>query len=47
MYCKGLKASELLEFDSRLVAQSTLQRIDPRGPEDFDYSTHLHLASQH
>jgi hypothetical protein len=47
VYWKGLEPSELLEFDSRLVAQSTLRRIDPREPEDFDYSVQLHLTSQH
>jgi hypothetical protein len=47
MYWKGLEPSELLEFDSRLVGQSTLRRINPREPEDFDYSAQLHLTSQH
>jgi hypothetical protein len=47
VYWKGLEPSELLEFDSRLVAQSTLQHIDSREPEDFDYFAQLHLTSQH
>jgi hypothetical protein len=47
VYWKDLEPSELLEYDSRLVAESTLQRIDPREPEDFDYPAQLHLASQH
>jgi hypothetical protein len=38
MYWKGLEPSELLEYDSRLVAESTLRHIDPRKLEDFDYS---------
>jgi hypothetical protein len=29
------------------LAESTLQRINPREAEDFDYSTQLQLASQH
>jgi hypothetical protein len=45
VYWKGLKPSELLEYDSCLVAESTLQRIDPREPEVFDYSAQLHLVS--
>jgi hypothetical protein len=47
MYWKGLEPSELLEYNPHLVAESTLRRIDPREPEDLDYSTQLHLASQH
>jgi hypothetical protein len=46
VYWKGLEPSELLEFDSHLVAQSTLRRIDPRKPEDFDCSAqHRHAAA--
>jgi hypothetical protein len=45
MYWKGLEPSELLEHDSRLVAESTLWRINPKELEDFDYSAQLHLAS--
>jgi hypothetical protein len=37
MYWKGLEPSELLKYDSRLVAESTLQCINYREPEDFDY----------
>jgi hypothetical protein len=44
---KGLEPFELLEYDSRLVAESTLQYINPREPKDFDYSAQLHLASRH
>jgi hypothetical protein len=47
VYWKGLEPSKLLEYDSCLVAESTLQHIDPREPEDFDYSAQLHLVSQH
>jgi hypothetical protein len=36
-YWKDLEPSEVLKFGSRLVAQSTLRRIDPREPEFFDY----------
>jgi hypothetical protein len=45
VYWKGIEPSELLKHDSRLVAESTLRRIDPRELEDFDYSAQLHLAS--
>jgi hypothetical protein len=47
VYWKGLEPSELLEYDSRLVAESTLRRINPWEPEDFDYSAQLQLTSQH
>jgi hypothetical protein len=66
-YWKGLEPSELLEYNSDLVAftqelpfqedkgiadritlaESTLRRINPREPEDFDYSAQLQLMSQH
>jgi hypothetical protein len=46
MYWKGLEPSKLLEYNSRLVAESTFRRINPRELEDFDYSTQLKLASQ-
>jgi hypothetical protein len=45
MYWKGLEPSEFLEYNSHLVVESTLRRINPREPEDFDYSAQLHLAS--
>jgi hypothetical protein len=45
VYWKGLVPSELLEFDSRLVAQSTPRRIDPRESEDFDYSAQHRCAA--
>jgi hypothetical protein len=44
VYWKGLEPSQLLEFDSRLVGQSTLWRTDPRKPEGFEYSAQLHSA---
>jgi hypothetical protein len=47
MYWKGLEPSEPLEYDSRLVAESTLRRINPWELEDFDYSAQLQLMSQH
>jgi hypothetical protein len=47
VYWKGLEPSELLEYDSHLVAESTLRRIDPRELEDFDYPAQLHLTAQH
>jgi hypothetical protein len=47
VYWKGLEPSELLKYDSRLVVESTLQCINPRELEDFNYSAQLHLASQH
>jgi hypothetical protein len=47
VYCKGLEPSELLEYDSHLVTDSTLWRINPRRPEDFDYTAQLKLASRH
>jgi hypothetical protein len=47
VYWKGLEPSKVLECDSRAVAESPLRRIDSREPEDFDYSTQLHLASRH
>jgi hypothetical protein len=47
VYWKGLEPSELLEYDSRLVAEFTLRHIDPREPKVFDYPTQLHLTSQH
>jgi hypothetical protein len=36
MYWKGVHPSELLEYDSCLVAESMLWRINPRELEDFD-----------
>jgi hypothetical protein len=33
--------------DCITLAESTLRRIKPREPEDFDYSAQLRLASQH
>jgi hypothetical protein len=45
VYWKGLEPSELLEYDSFLMVKSTLQRINPRKPEEFDYFAQLHLAS--
>jgi hypothetical protein len=45
MYWKGLEPSELPEFDSRLVAQSTLQRIDP-GSRKIS-TTLLNFISHH
>jgi hypothetical protein len=47
VYWKGLEPFELLKYDSHLVAESTLRCINPREPEDFDYSTLLQFASQH
>jgi hypothetical protein len=41
VYWKGLEPSELLKYDSRLVTDSTLQHINPRKLEDFDYSAQL------
>jgi hypothetical protein len=51
VYKKGLEPSELLENDSCLVAESTLRSINPREPEEFDYSaaattSTVHLALQ-
>jgi hypothetical protein len=46
LHWKGLKPSEVLEFDSGLMAQSTLRRIDPREPEIFNHSAqHRHTAT--
>jgi hypothetical protein len=47
LYRKGLEPSELLEYDSYLVAESTLRHINPREPEEFDYSAQLHPTSRH
>jgi hypothetical protein len=47
VYWKGLEPSELLEYDSSLMAESTLRCINPKEPEDFDYSAQLQLVSQH
>jgi hypothetical protein len=46
LYWKGLEPFEVLESNSRLVAQSTLRRIDPRELEIFGHSAqHLHAGA--
>jgi hypothetical protein len=45
MYRKSLEPSELLEYNSRLVAESTLRLIHPREPKDFDYSAQHRCAT--
>jgi hypothetical protein len=44
-YWKGLVPFKVLESDSHLVAQSTLQRIDPRELEILDYSAQHRCAT--
>jgi hypothetical protein len=45
VYWKGLEPFELLEFDSCLVAQSTPRHINPKEPEDFDFSAQHRCAA--
>jgi hypothetical protein len=47
VYWKGLEPSGPLEYGSRLVAFKQELPINPKEPEDFDYSAQLQLASQY